>query len=81
MMNKARMKKIEEAEEQVLELRRSLDDLGLLLKQPDRIPKYVRLTDTGDIIYTYSHNILGWILGIVLEEKTKVREMLGRMQK
>lgn len=81
MMNKERMKKLEKAEEQIMELRQSLDDLGLLLRQPDKIPKYVNRTDTEDTIFTYTHNILGWILGIVLKEKGKVWEMMGRMQK
>ena len=65
------MKELEKVERQIAELRQSLDDLDLLLKQPERIPEYVRLTDTGAVIYTYSHNILGWILGVILKEKTE----------
>ncbi len=81
-MNKqeAEMKKIEEVENKIADLRKDLDEIDLLMKypdDPDGLPKSIYLTGNNKEIHLSTHNILGWILGIVLEKKTKVRKKLN----
>ena len=71
-------------EKQISLLRKALNKQGLLMELPKNFPNHVHLLDSGKEIWLYTHNILGWILGIVLNKKKdtmlliRANEQIGR---
>ena len=76
-----RMKTLEYAERLILCLRDVLEELDLLMSLPANIPETVRRTDTGKELGTFAHNLLGWVLSIVIEDEKKTRRNMDAQKR
>jgi hypothetical protein len=79
-IHREKSKKIETVIKNVQELRKNLDDLDLLMEYPKGFPKTVYCSETEKDIAFRVHNIVGWILGILYNERGKINEKLRRLE-